>query len=897
MAGKAFTFRLPSIIKRKTKQSQDENLEDSLAPPSLSVVTRNVMRNERRRNMSERAEPPTMFGIEFDDEAEYSDFVGSALHCFDTAEKSEYTNSEVIVQGLNFLIRASGLGNKNAMSYLHEFVHSLFPEKIPEDGPAYHVVRKRIQIVEKFLNFSREERRIWRCALTNFLAMSRDKKALPRRRFDEAVYNLLYKMDDDAPAGASAPGGESKEKRKKMTSAVIRQLLREALKKSPDSDEVIEEAYCLTVVDFTMGRLNVEFDPEDMTEEQIENFRKAPIMEKLQSYPVKESSMYILKQELPRYIDRNGMRMLRGFIPLREIFLLFVAFYALSMDRLFAVVSLLLFVPLFFALVVVTILLLLNPGRVLAKFEIWNQFLRRQQGIVVNMDIFKAHEMNRLVEYYLYLFFISIGTLLTFHGAKDFPILSKLFAGISVVMIFVVVFFGKLLSRKKPVLSYAVMVKLVMTVVIACKISGKIVLGYTSPGFLDSIKWLETVAPYVGGDVLNVVYVPLSLLHLVFASILLWGWRKGGKMHFHDISGPYLVTSMWWFLWMVFLYSSHGSEEVFTSKVPGLISSSVIHSFLEFTAKHSRKLFIGVVVVLALVCAAGLYFYGVRIWKFLLRLIRFEHLVMILPFLLVFAGAYSLVFVQSGASPVPLKWNDYSAHCGRDAWSKENMAAVQVKCSILKGRRGLNLSGVVDSVRISKQDNIYETVLNKLSAFGPLKEAGYLLFGRRSNLCDSVSRHTSPDNVPPDTVCGIGAKTVNLHHHNNFDVSIKVSSVGDEPRSGSQKGSEISMNLLVTGVRMLENDKTTFMNVLRQLKNGHHIRFNATYQDDLGSDQISMKLESLTISKSSITYDPKEGRGEEEKLSQFVRFVGKWAKSSFRHLQVFMFGLVYVDLL
>ena len=35
------------------------------------------------------------------------------------------------------------------------------------------------------------------------------------------------------------------------------------------------------MVDFTMGRLNVEFDPEDMTEEQIENFRKAPIMEKV----------------------------------------------------------------------------------------------------------------------------------------------------------------------------------------------------------------------------------------------------------------------------------------------------------------------------------------------------------------------------------------------------------------------------------------------------------------------------------------------------------------------------------------------------------------------------------------------------------------------------------------
>ena len=37
----------------------------------------------------------------------------------------------------------------------------------------------------------------------------------------------------------------------------------------------------MTVVEFTMGRKSVEFDPEDMTEKQIEEFQNAPIIEKV----------------------------------------------------------------------------------------------------------------------------------------------------------------------------------------------------------------------------------------------------------------------------------------------------------------------------------------------------------------------------------------------------------------------------------------------------------------------------------------------------------------------------------------------------------------------------------------------------------------------------------------
>ena len=46
--------------------------------------------------------------------------------------------------------------------------------------------------------------------------------------------------------------------------------------------QVTEEAYCWTVVKYTEGDLTIDFAPEDMSEDQLERFRKASILEKVQ---------------------------------------------------------------------------------------------------------------------------------------------------------------------------------------------------------------------------------------------------------------------------------------------------------------------------------------------------------------------------------------------------------------------------------------------------------------------------------------------------------------------------------------------------------------------------------------------------------------------------------------
>ena len=47
--------------------------------------------------------------------------------------------------------------------------------------------------------------------------------------------------------------------------------------------QVTEEAYCWTVIQYTEGDLTIDFGPEDMTEEQLERFHTASILEKVES--------------------------------------------------------------------------------------------------------------------------------------------------------------------------------------------------------------------------------------------------------------------------------------------------------------------------------------------------------------------------------------------------------------------------------------------------------------------------------------------------------------------------------------------------------------------------------------------------------------------------------------
>lgn len=346
------------------------------------------------------------------------------------------------------------------------------------------------------------------------------------------------------------------------------------------------------------------------------------------------------------------------------------------------------------------------------------------------------------------------------------------------------------------------------------------------------------------------------------------------------------------------------------SHVPILIPLSVVSSVIGFTFQYFKYLIIlAVVVVVIAICVGGCYHYGNKIARIpQLRYFTFDHLLLffvtIPPLVLLFIFADVFVVTHRPAPPPLVKWGDYLKHCGPDAWVDGNMAVTQINCSSLIGRRSVELSGIIDTVKVFQRDNTYETVFNKFSEVGSLKEAGYCFFGQKSDLCsrdvgDTPTSDDTPTDSGTDTICGQNSRPCNLHHQSRFAFVIKVASVGDESTSkvGDQQGSAIVVNLLTRGGHKPSSADNTLINdIIRNLKRKQMVRFNATFMDGLGSDQVYMKLESIAISGTDWAYDSKEWKkmAEQEKYSQLMSFLINCARSSFSHIQIFVFGKVYL---
>ena len=637
---------------------------------------------------------------------------------------------------------------------------------------------------------------------------------------------------------------------------------------------------------------------------------------------MKASGKYILKQELPKYVDRNGMRWLRGFLPFKEILFFIAAFFALSLNQFVAVGAFCLFWPCFCGLVMVTFMLLSTQDQAKKSFDVWKRFLSQQQGVVVESRASQVHELTQISDYYTAMFILFVMTLFLFSGAKEILVLPEVLVGISALMFLACVLVRKF--WKKKVLFSAAIVKLaIMGVCFVHKAPGRFLQDLMTswlPDFIQNMTFVQRVSGFlmstkaiIPNALFYLAYIPLSIAHVLVLVLILRGLIGSWKMHFYAITGPYIAGSVWWVLWMVFFHFIMGKDAInwtwlTVSHVPVLIPFSVLKFVITFTIMYGLQImFLGIFFSLLLVCLAGCYRYGDRISRIpQLRYIKFDHLfiffVMILPLLLLIVFADVYVTINQTKTPMPIKWEDYLKHCGPSTWIDGNMAKTQIRCSSLIGRRSVRLYGFVDSVRVSERENMYETVFNKVSDFGRLKDAGYCFFGKSSDLCDPSVDGDTPINVDtstePDSVCG--GNSCNLYNHNSFKFIIKIVSVQDEKGSkkSHRQGSDVTVFLLTTGSTLGHEDNTLMNDIIPNLKANDLVRFNATFSDGLGSDLVSMNLESIVIEGTDYSYNSKEWKkmAEEEKYSQMLGFLIKCTRSSINYLQTFVLGTVYYEL-
>ena len=608
---------------------------------------------------------------------------------------------------------------------------------------------------------------------------------------------------------------------------------------------------------------------------------------------------------MPKYANRQGTRILRGFIPSREIVLLLAAFFAVSLNKFLAVAAFCAFWPCLIALIVATFLLLSNQDKSKGQFDAWVRYLTRKRGVHVDPASSEVHQLVHLTSYYVVIFGLFALLLAAFHTAQDIILLPEVLVGISGVMFLACCLIRKFWQRRSYLFLALVVKVMIMLVCMFDKLLPHFAesLPEMLPAMISDFgvhtlfsSVILTVHAFIPSWVYYILLAPLTVIHVVTLGTVLMQCINGGKMYTFTIGGPYLVTSLWWLLWMVFFHfmaatATSGDDISWTwlsvSHVPILIPLVLIGKLVSLALVYGIQIFIGFVVVAVIFLAVfSCFHFGALLAKLpYIRLITFDHLiiftVVVVPLAVLMAVA-DIYTVSNQAPPlVPLKWQDYCAHCGPPKWKETNRAEVQFQCASLIRRRVVNLVGKVRSVEVVSRQNIYESIFDRFSFPGHLKEAGYCFFGTNKGLCGGKAGDADPPTS--DTACG--ENPCNLHNHDSFTFSIKLSEVRDE-------GNYTECQSVL--VRLTAEH--AFKDVVFALRSDDVILFNATLMDGLGSDEVSMRAESIAITKEvEVKHDTKEWERQEtaERYSVVVGVAIQMFKQSLNHLQTFVLGVVY----
>ena len=514
----------------------------------------------------------------------------------------------------------------------------------------------------------------------------------------------------------------------------------------------------------------------------------------------------------------------------------------------------------------------------------------------------EVHQLVHLTNYYIVIFGLFCLLLVSFHAAKDIIFLPELLVGVSGTMFLACCLIRKF-WRKRRFVILALGAK--VAIILVCMFDKVLPLFIESPpdllpAWISDIKVFEFLSSSIPGmhTWLSVmVLIPLSIVHVITLGAVLVQCVSGGKMYAFTIGGPYLVSSLWWLLWMVFfhfLVTTSGDAINWTwlsvSHLPFLIPGVLLLNLANLAFQYGIKISIAfvVVMVIALVVFSCFHFGAKLVRVPYIRLVTFDHLIIvtifIVPLILLMGMADVYTVTNKASSPTHLKWQDYCEHCGQRKRQETNMAEVQYRCANLIGRRASNLVGKVKSVRVVKRENVYESIFDKFSFFGRLKDAAYCYFGTNKGLCGVEATDLSTS----DTACG--DNPCNLRSHDSFTFKIELSEVQDEMPTHNTQCGDVQVGL---------SAEHAFKDLVFDLRSSMTITFNATLTDGLGSDEVSMKAEAIAfISGESVSKHNTEEWAKQEaeqRNSAIVEMAIKMCNQSLNHFQTFVLGKVYCE--
>lgn len=361
---------------------------------------------------------------------------------------------------------------------------------------------------------------------------------------------------------------------------------------------------------------------------------------------------------------------------------------------------------------------------------------------------------------------------------------------------------------------------------------------------------------WIGINITSLIQIPL---HIAF--VLYYGLRYSWKNLFYGL-GPYLMFISWWiFCRSIFTHSSVVSLFIFGPGVlfclfflpflPILIVSAplIILIYYGFSIQLLISLILLLIVGIASVFLMKYYQYLKE--KNALKLnININH-VLIAQFLM--GGIFFIAGTLYYNSPPPssfdiLSFEEYNNLCGVDMSLSDNLIQNQLDCLHLKGNI---LSVEIAQIKDVKISEITNSPLTTLSNFpDSVRNTLMCLMGETKPFCGRQA----------------GSKTCifkGCHFDSKNQYNIRISTM--MPSEGNSFGITAVLSVWISHQHLLDSS-------VLKLKSNQFISFNATLEDGLGTQTLSLKLLSYRLKDGSdeVFDSSKKGLSDDESKGEIL---------------------------
>ena len=431
---------------------------------------------------------------------------------------------------------------------------------------------------------------------------------------------------------------------------------------------------------------------------------------------------------------------------------------------------------------------------------------------------------------------LSIG--LSLQQIMFYELLTVLAAGMSLIV------FLQFEMYKSPVVMVTILTRTVSVIYVFLSIVSTV---YTIPDYLlfwgkelVSFPWFPIT--HVHLSIINLVQFPVQLFTVAY---LIY---KNAWQNFFSGLGPCAIFLCWWLLCRDFLSycSPYYLVKVGTTALV-LLSLSPFFPLIFLLSPLLIGLYYGisepffislsfVTIVSLVIVIFALNFKRLKEAKWLripLDYLFMLPFVLCIPVFLLGSSFYASIHNPPLLAIVSIK--QYMEYCGPNNWINGNMVQTQLNCVHLQDRV-IEGYGNVSSIKILRVINDRKASLSSLPA--PIKTTLTCLFGQTEPMCGNRNMSTCVN------------AGCNFHNNLQYEFEIKMQMVDID-----EANSSITISLLAS---------SKYKEHVLNISVGMFLRFNASFVDGMGSDQLTLKTISLLLPNMKLDedgdFDPDEVR-------------------------------------